>query len=128
MECFFPKMADPTPEAEPSSREEILWEPITEVEIGKALKAAKGTTAPGEDGLPMLVWKKTWTYVSGIVAQIFTASITLGCYPYLYRKLLKSRCCSRVNVDVLCQDSVYQSDCRDLFGLAFWRWKRYGKK
>jgi hypothetical protein len=36
---------------------EIPWEPITKEEIYWSLKAAKGTTALGEDEIPTLVWK-----------------------------------------------------------------------
>jgi hypothetical protein len=38
-------------------------------------------TTPGEDGLPSLVWKKTWKHISKIVLKIFTSSINLGYYP-----------------------------------------------
>ena len=81
LESFFPEMAEPTPESTTPLREEIPWIPLTEVEIEMALKSAKGSTAPGEDGLPTLVWKNVWKYVSHLVIQIFTASINLGHYP-----------------------------------------------
>jgi hypothetical protein len=55
LEYFFPKMAGPTPETTTIPNEEIPWGPITELEIEKAPKAAKGNTAPGEDSLPTLV-------------------------------------------------------------------------
>jgi hypothetical protein len=44
-ETFFPKMAEPNKETPIPRREEIPWEPITELEVEKALRAAKGTTA-----------------------------------------------------------------------------------
>jgi hypothetical protein len=87
-ECFFPQMAHPTPEAIPSPREEILWELIAEAEIERALRAAKGTTTPSEDGLPMLVWKKIWTNISAVVASIFTASVNLGYYPKRWKSAM----------------------------------------
>jgi hypothetical protein len=43
MECFFPKMANPIPTTQ---KEEILWEPITKLEIERALKAMKGKHHP----------------------------------------------------------------------------------
>jgi hypothetical protein len=55
MESFFPKMADPIQETPTTPKEEIPWEPVTESEIERALKAMKGKTAPGEDGLSTLV-------------------------------------------------------------------------
>ncbi|KAG2001218.1 hypothetical protein GB937_010390 [Aspergillus fischeri] len=54
METFFPKMAAPENEADMEQREEIPWVPITEQEVHRALQAAKGMKAPGEDGMPML--------------------------------------------------------------------------
>ena len=81
MECFFPRMTDPVPEEETAVKEEIPWEPIIEAEIYRALKAAKKNTAPGQDGLPTMVWQKIWSYISIIVTQIFTASVNLGHYP-----------------------------------------------
>jgi hypothetical protein len=45
----------------------------------------KGNTAPGEDGLPTLVWKNTWKYISTIVFKIFTTSINLGHYPQRWK-------------------------------------------
>jgi ribonuclease HI len=81
LESFFPRTAEPTLEDVTPIREEIPWIPINELEIERALKAAKGNTAPGEDCLPTLVWKNIWKYVSEIVTQIFQASINLGYYP-----------------------------------------------
>jgi hypothetical protein len=51
------------------------------MEIGGALKAAKGNTALGEDGLQTLVWKNTWKYILGIIAKIFSTSVNLRYYP-----------------------------------------------
>jgi hypothetical protein len=60
METFFPNMAQPDDEAHTEQREEIPWAPLTEEEVHRALQAAKPMKAPGEDGLPMLVWKQLW--------------------------------------------------------------------
>jgi hypothetical protein len=57
LEAFFPKMAEAEEEEIMTPLQEITWEPITELEIYRLLKAAKGTTALGEDGIPTLVWK-----------------------------------------------------------------------
>ena len=67
-------------------RKEIPWEPVTELEIQKALKAAKGTTVPGEDGIPTLVWKRLWKYIGKVITHIFTASIQLGYYPEQWKR------------------------------------------
>jgi hypothetical protein len=58
LDTFFPKTADPIKEDVPLQHQEIRWEPVTAQEIHRALTAAKGTTAPGEDGIPTLVWKQ----------------------------------------------------------------------
>jgi hypothetical protein len=81
MESFFPRPAEPTLETTTEQKEEIPWEPITEAEIERALKEAKGKTAPREDGLPTLVWKNTWKHILKIVLEIFTASVKFGYYP-----------------------------------------------
>ena len=62
-ETFFPKMAEAEEEEIMTPPQEITWEPITELEIYRLLNAAKGTTAPGEDGIPILVWKYLWIYL-----------------------------------------------------------------
>ncbi|OGE47121.1 hypothetical protein PENARI_c062G05676 [Penicillium arizonense] len=64
---------------------ELPWQPITELEIQRSLKAAKGTTAPGDDNLPMLVWKQLWVYLKGIITNIFNTSMTLGYHPKQWR-------------------------------------------
>ncbi|OQE11161.1 hypothetical protein PENFLA_c080G07693 [Penicillium flavigenum] len=48
---------------------ELPWQPITELEIQRSLKAAKGTTAPGDDNLPMLVWKQLWRNAKIVVLR-----------------------------------------------------------
>jgi hypothetical protein len=81
MENFFPTMNEPTQETSSQGKDEIPWEPISEEETERALKAAKGKTALGEDGLPMLVWKNTWRHSAKVIFHIFSASVNLGYYP-----------------------------------------------
>lgn len=88
LDAFFPKMAIPGEELLAPQKEEIPWEPITEHEIYQALKATKGTTAPGEDGNPSLVWKHLWPHIGKIITQIFIASIELGYYPTQWKRAL----------------------------------------
>ncbi|KAI3112965.1 hypothetical protein CBS147330_9893 [Penicillium roqueforti] len=64
---------------------ELQWHPITELEIERSLKAAKGNTAPGEDNLPMLVWKKLWKHLKAFIVSIFTVCIELGHHPRQWR-------------------------------------------
>ncbi|KAI3043037.1 hypothetical protein CBS147353_11847 [Aspergillus niger] len=86
METFFPNMAQPEDEAHTEQREEIPWVPITEEEVHRALQAAKPMNAPGEDGLPMLVWKQLWQWLSEVILWIFTASVNLGYYPEQWKR------------------------------------------
>lgn len=60
---------------------EIPWQPITELEVQRSLNAAKGSTPPGEDGLPTLVWKQLRTHLKVYITGIFTASVGLGYHP-----------------------------------------------
>ncbi|KAI3093180.1 hypothetical protein CBS147333_10127 [Penicillium roqueforti] len=85
MGSFFPSMAPAQEEAPPHTPTEIRWHPISEVEVYRSLKAAKGTTAPGEDGLPTLIWKRLWKYLGNIITRIFTASIEQGYHPQRWR-------------------------------------------
>jgi hypothetical protein len=86
METFFPRMAQPEDEAHLEQREEIPWVPITKEEVHRALQAAKPMKAPGEDGLPTLVWKNLWQWLHEAILRIFTASVNLGYYPEQWKR------------------------------------------
>ncbi|KAG2000761.1 hypothetical protein GB937_010863, partial [Aspergillus fischeri] len=60
LDTFFPKMDQPLEDPPIQAPLELPWPPITELEVQRSLKAAKSSTAPGEDGLPTLVWKCLW--------------------------------------------------------------------
>jgi hypothetical protein len=66
--------------------EEIPWQPITKQEIYQSLKAAKGTIAPGEDGIITLVWKNLWPYLWMIITTIFAKSVELSHYPDQWKR------------------------------------------
>ncbi|GAA3296697.1 hypothetical protein GCM10020218_080510 [Dactylosporangium vinaceum] len=85
LDAFFPAMNTPDPSPAPAPQSELPWHPITEVEIERSLKAAKGTTAPGEDNLPMLVWKKLWTHLKTIITNVFKACVELTYHPKQWR-------------------------------------------
>ncbi len=85
LSAFFPVMNTPDPGDPTISQPELPWQPITELEIQRSLNAANGTTAPGEDSLPMLVWKKLWTHLRTLITNIFTASVKLGYHPKQWR-------------------------------------------
>ncbi|KAI3033203.1 hypothetical protein CBS76997_11321 [Aspergillus niger] len=87
LDSFFPKMAEPEVEVESNpTEEELPWEPITEQEIYRSLRAAKGTTAPGRDGIPTLVWKHLWMYLKETITTVFTKSVDLGYYPRQWKQ------------------------------------------
>ena len=74
---------DPSPPA--ASEAELPWHPITELKIERSLKIAKGTTAPGEDNLLMLIWKKIWGHLKSFIVSILTACVYLGHHPRQWR-------------------------------------------
>jgi ribonuclease HI len=86
LEAFFPKTAEAEEENSVAPTEDIPWEPITELEIYRSLKAAKGTTAPGEDGIPTLVWKHLWEHLHRVITYLFTKSVQLGYYPDQWKR------------------------------------------
>ena len=85
LDSFFPEMNMPCDNLPTPTPLELPWQPITELEIQRSLKAAKGTTAPGDDNLPMLVWKQLWVYLKDIITNIFNTSMTLGYHPKQWR-------------------------------------------
>ncbi|CEJ62645.1 Putative Reverse transcriptase [Penicillium brasilianum] len=85
LDTFFPKMNDPDEDPPVQAPPELPWPPITELEIQRALKATKGSTAPGEDGLPALVWKHLWQALKQLITRIFTVSVKLGHHPRRWR-------------------------------------------
>ncbi|KAF7118717.1 hypothetical protein CNMCM5793_008337 [Aspergillus hiratsukae] len=86
LDTFFPKMDEPNDDPPTQAPLELPWPPITELEIERALKAAKSSTAPGEDGLPTLVWKHLWKFLNRFIAGIFTASVKLAYHPKRWRR------------------------------------------
>ncbi|GFG00714.1 hypothetical protein IFM53868_10832 [Aspergillus udagawae] len=86
LDTFFPKMDEPNNDPPTQAPLELPWPPITELEIKRALKAAKSSTAPGEDSLPTLVWKHLWKFLNRFITRIFTASVKLAYHPKQWRR------------------------------------------
>lgn len=85
MNSFFPTMTPAEEEPLTESPAKLPWPPISEVEVYRSLKSAKGSTAPGEEGLPMLVWKRLWRHLGNLITRIFAACIELGYQPQRWR-------------------------------------------
>ncbi|KAJ5135375.1 uncharacterized protein N7515_004653 [Penicillium bovifimosum] len=85
LDAFCPIMHTPEPGPSISPHPELSWYPITELEVERSLRIAKGSTAPGEDNLPMLVWKNLWVHLKTYIVHIFTACVDLGHHPKQWR-------------------------------------------
>jgi hypothetical protein len=58
---------------------------ITIEELEWQLLATKSRKAPGEDGLPAIVWRMTWPMVKHVVLELFQASLDEGTLPEQWR-------------------------------------------
>ncbi|KAM4061874.1 reverse transcriptase (RNA-dependent DNA polymerase) [Hirsutella rhossiliensis] len=58
---------------------------MIEPEIEEKVMAAKSWKAPGEDGLPVIVWKKLWHVVKHRVWTLFDSSLREGVVPHQWR-------------------------------------------
>lgn len=83
---FFPPLPDRIEdEGERPQRPPVSFPEITLDEVERQLSAAKSWKAPGEDGLPVAVWKQIWPVVKDRVLALFRASIDEGELPQQWR-------------------------------------------
>ncbi|OAA57836.1 Endonuclease/exonuclease/phosphatase [Akanthomyces lecanii RCEF 1005] len=58
---------------------------LTLEEVHRQLMAAKSWKAPGQDGLPMVVWQQVWPVVQNQILALFQVSINEGVLPHQWR-------------------------------------------
>ncbi|KAJ5449492.1 uncharacterized protein N7458_005941 [Penicillium daleae] len=83
---FFPSLPDIIDdEGTRPKRAPVEMPAVTMDEVERQLLAARSWKAPGEDGLPVIVWKMTWPTVKDRVLDLFQASLQGGTLPRQWR-------------------------------------------
>jgi exonuclease III len=86
LKTFFPALPEEISE-EPQRNQHppVPWPQLTMEEVERKIFAASPWKAPGEDGLPVAVWKELWPVVKKRVLQLFRTSMATGTLPSQWR-------------------------------------------
>ncbi|KAF4334758.1 endonuclease exonuclease phosphatase [Fusarium beomiforme] len=86
LSVFFPPLPAVIEDEErrPAQRE-IAMPEVTLEEVEEKVMAAKAWKAPGEDGLPAMLWKQLWPVVGDRVLHLFRTSLRDGELPVQWR-------------------------------------------
>lgn len=84
---FLPLPADIEDEGPRPRRREVAMPNLTMEEVEEKVMEAKAWKAPGQDGLPAMVWKQLWSVVKERVLRLFHISLSEG---RLSRRLLQA--------------------------------------
>ena len=86
LNTFFPPLPSSIDdEGARPQRAPVAMPTITLEEVERQLHAAKSWKAPGDDGLPVIVWKQVWPAVKDHVLALFRQSLEEGVLPSQWR-------------------------------------------
>jgi hypothetical protein len=86
LSVFFPPLPPRIEDEGPRpQRTAVSMPPLTIEEVERRIFAAKSWKAPGDDGLPAMVWKQVWPAVKDRVLLLFQTSLDEGELPTQWR-------------------------------------------
>ncbi|KAM5529724.1 hypothetical protein FOXYSP1_17568 [Fusarium oxysporum f. sp. phaseoli] len=86
LNVFFPPLPTDIEEEGPQPRRrEVAIPNLTMEEVEEKVMEAKAWKAPGQDGLPAMVWKQLWPVVKERVLHLFRTSLDTGRLPSQWR-------------------------------------------